>query len=78
MDITDVVDPVGVGDAFMGAFLHAINVFPGNRQRQLEYSLAAAALKNTIPGDFNLSTDDEIRSVIDHRFNANTLYKTIE
>ena len=78
MDITDVVDPVGVGDAFMGAFLHAITEFPGNRQRQLEYSLAAAALKNTIPGDFNLSTDDEIRGVIDHRYNENTLYKTIE
>ena len=48
IDIPDVVDPVGVGDAFMGGFLHAINLFPGDRQRQLHYSLAAAALKNTI------------------------------
>ena len=77
INIPDVVDPVGVGDAFMGAFLHAINAFPDNRQRQLEYSLAAAALKNTIPGDFNLSTDDEILSVVDHRYNTDTLYKTI-
>ena len=78
MDIPDVVDPMGVGDAFMGAFLHAINAFPDDRQRQLEYSLAAAALKNTIPGDFNLSTDEEIRGVIDHRYNETTLYITIE
>ncbi|MBO7337515.1 MAG: sugar kinase, partial [Paludibacteraceae bacterium] len=56
----DVVDPVGVGDALMGAWLHAIRIFPDNRQKQLNYSLAAAALKNTIPGDYNLSTEEEI------------------
>ena len=78
VDIPDVVDPVGVGDAFMGGFLHAIHLFPADRQRQLNYSLAAAALKNTIPGDFNLSTEDEILAVMDHRYNAQTLYKTIE
>ena len=77
-DITDVVDPVGVGDAFMSAFLHAINIFPDDRQKQLDYSLAAAALKNTIPGDFNLSTEDEIMDVVEQRYNASTLYKTIE
>ncbi len=76
IDIPDVVDPVGVGDAFMGGFLHAITLFPDDRQSQLDYSLAAAALKNTIPGDFNLSTEEEILDVMQHRFNANTLYKT--
>ena len=78
IDIPDVVDPVGVGDAFMGGFLHAINIFPGNREKQLYYSLAAASLKNTIPGDFNLSTEEEILAVMEHRYNAHTLYKTIE
>ena len=78
VDIPDVVDPVGVGDAFMGGFLHAISLFPDDRQRQLDYSLAAASLKNTIPGDFNLSTEEEILDVLEHRFNAKTLYKTIE
>ena len=78
IDIPDVVDPVGVGDAFMGGFLHAISLFPGDRQRQLNYSLAAASLKNTIPGDFNLSTEEEILATMDHRYNASTLYKTIE
>ena len=78
IDIPDVVDPVGVGDAFMGGFLHAINIFPGDREKQLNYSLAAASLKNTIPGDFNLSTEEEILATMEHRFNAHTLYKTIE
>lgn len=64
VDIPDVVDPVGVGDAFMGAWHHAIRIFPDDKQKQLDYSLAAAALKNTIPGDFNLSTDEEIREVM--------------
>ena len=77
IDIPDVVDPVGVGDAFMGGFLHAISLFPGNRERQLNYSLAAASLKNTIPGDFNLSTEEEILATMEHRYNAHTLYKTI-
>ena len=77
-DITDVVDPVGVGDAFMSGFLHAINIFPEDRQKQLDYSLAAAALKNTIPGDFNLSSEDEIMDVVEKRHNPSTLYKTIE
>ncbi|MCR4809898.1 MAG: sugar kinase [Prevotella sp.] len=60
-DINGVVDPSGVGDAFMAGLLHAVNAFPGDNQLQLNYSLAASALKNTIPGDFNLATDEEIR-----------------
>jgi 2-dehydro-3-deoxygluconokinase len=78
VDIPDVVDPVGVGDAFMGAYLHAINVFPDNPQMQLNYSLASAALKNTIPGDFNLSTHEEIMDVLNGSYSLSTLYKTIE
>ena len=78
IDIPDVIDPVGVGDAFMGGWLHAINIFPNDMKKQLNYSLAAAALKNTIPGDFNLSTEEEIMSVMEQRHNTKTLYKTIE
>jgi 2-dehydro-3-deoxygluconokinase len=78
MDIPDVIDPVGVGDAFMGGWLHAVSLFPDDRQKQLNYSLAAAALKNTIPGDFNLSTEDEILDVMEQRHNQDTLYKTYQ
>ena len=66
------------GDAFMGVWLHAISLFPDDKQMQLNYSLAAAALKNTIPGDFNLSTEEEILDVMEGHHNISTLYKTIE
>ncbi len=59
-DIPGIVDPMGVGDAFMAGCLHASLAWPGNDQLCLDYSLAAAALKNSIPGDCNLSTDEEI------------------
>ena len=64
MDIPDVIDPVGVGDAFMAGLLHSIYAFPGDDQRALNYALAAATVKNTICGDFNLATDDEVCALL--------------
>ena len=75
MDISGVVDPVGVGDAFMGGLLHAVQAFPDDEQMQLNYSLAAATLKNTVPGDFNLSNEEEIMDVVMARYNEHSLYK---
>ena len=49
-----------------------------NRQLQLNYALAAAALKNTVPGDFNLSTHEEIMDVVEERYDTKTLYKDYE
>lgn len=70
VDIPNVVDPMGVGDAFVGGFLHALRKFDNNdNQTILNYSLAAAALKNTISGDFNLSTEEEILEVMHDGFN---------
>jgi 2-dehydro-3-deoxygluconokinase len=43
-------------------------LYPEDKQKQLNYALAAAALKNTIPGDFNLSTEDEIMEVLGNRY----------
>ena len=63
-DINGVVDPSGVGDAFMAGMLHAIKAYPNDNQRQVDYALAASTLKNTIPGDFNLATDEEILKLI--------------
>ena len=64
-DINGVVDASGVGDAFMAGLLHGVYAYPDNDQLILDYALAAAALKNTISGDFNLATDDEIKAVLD-------------
>ena len=59
-DIDDIVDSVGVGDAFVSAYIHASRKWPGNPQRCLDFSTAAAMMKNSVVGDFNLVTEDEI------------------
>ena len=61
-DITDIVDSVGVGDAFVAAYIHASRKWPGEPQRCLDFSLTAAMLKNSIIGDCNLVTEEEIFS----------------
>ena len=59
-DIHDIVDAMGVGDAFTAGQLHALRAFPGDNQRVLDFALAAATLKYSIPGDANLCTEEEI------------------
>lgn len=63
-DINPVIDPMGVGDAYLAAYLHAHLVRRDDDQRCLDFSLAASTLKSTISGDFNLSTEDEIEALM--------------
>jgi 2-dehydro-3-deoxygluconokinase len=60
VDINPVLDPMGVGDAFIAAYLHAHFRWQGEHQKQLNYALTASAMKNTIMGDFNLLTEEEV------------------
>ena len=59
-DITHIVDSVGVGDAFVAAYIHAAEKWKGDPQRCLDFSVAASMLKNSVLGDYNLVTEDEI------------------
>lgn len=59
-NINPVVDQMGVGDAWVAAFMHARHKWPDDDQQCLEFSVSASALKNTIPGDQNLVTEDEV------------------
>jgi 2-dehydro-3-deoxygluconokinase len=59
-DIEPIVDQMGVGDAWVAAFIHARMRWPDNDQLCLDFSVSASALKNTIPGDQNLVTETEI------------------
>jgi 2-dehydro-3-deoxygluconokinase len=59
-DIQNIVDPVGVGDAFVAAYIHAAEKWPGDPQRGLDFATTAAMLKNSVEGDFNLVTEEEI------------------
>ena len=63
-DIQDMVDPMGVGDAFAAGQIHAMLQWPDDDQRILDYALAASTLKYSFNGDFNLATDDEITSLM--------------
>ncbi len=63
-DIRDIVDQMGVGDAWVAAFIHACGRWSGDEQRCLDFATAAAALKNSIPGDQNLVSEDEIMALL--------------
>lgn len=59
-DIQPIVDQMGVGDAWVAAFIHARHRWPDDDRHCLEFSTAAASLKNTVPGDQNLVSEQEI------------------
>ena len=52
-NIDNVIDCVGVGDAFCGAMLYAQHAFT-DEQKRVDFSTAASVLKNTIAGDYNI------------------------
>ena len=55
---------MGVGDAFIAAYLHAYTHWDDDNQHCLEFSLAASAMKNNVVGDFNLVTEEEINRLM--------------
>lgn len=62
-DIDNVIDCVGVGDAFCGAMLYAQGVFDDD-QKRVDFSTAASVLKNTISGDYNLVKKAEVEGLL--------------
>ncbi|MEA3288371.1 MAG: sugar kinase [Candidatus Marinimicrobia bacterium] len=58
-----IVDRVGGGDAFGAGLIHAL-LKKQPLQDALEFGVAASALKQTIPGDFNLVSETEVFSVV--------------
>jgi 2-dehydro-3-deoxygluconokinase len=63
----DTFDPIGTGDAFVGAFL-ARRLSGDDVARALEYAAATASLKRTISGDVATVTKREVESVIGEEF----------
>jgi 2-dehydro-3-deoxygluconokinase len=59
-DITHIVDRVGGGDSFMAGLIYGLLAFGDDRQRALDFAVAASCLKHTIFGDVNLVTVDEV------------------
>ena len=67
-DIEHETDRVGAGDAFVGGMIYGLITYPDDDRKALDFALAASALKNTVYGDFNLVTVDEVENLM----NGNT------
>jgi 2-dehydro-3-deoxygluconokinase len=63
-EITHIVDRVGGGDSFVGGLIYGMQKFGNDRQKALDFAVAASALKHTIMGDFNLVTAEEVEKLI--------------
>lgn len=61
-DINPIIDRVGGGDAFSGGLIHGLLTMP-SLQEALEFAVAASALKQTIPGDFNHVSESEVKAL---------------
>ncbi|MDP8207077.1 MAG: KHG/KDPG aldolase/sugar kinase fusion protein [Candidatus Electryonea clarkiae] len=58
-----IVDRVGSGDAFCAGFIYGV-ISGKPDQEALEFGAAASCLKQTIHGDFNLVTVDEVERLV--------------
>ena len=61
-DINPIIDRVGGGDSFSGGLIHGLLTM-STQGEALEFAVAASALKQTIPGDFNLVTAEEVKAL---------------
>jgi 2-dehydro-3-deoxygluconokinase len=57
------IDRVGAGDAFTAGFLWA--TLTGRQAKALDYGLALAALKHSLPGDTLITTPQEVERIMD-------------
>lgn len=62
--IEHVVDCVGVGDAFAAGMIYGLIKYPDSDATALEFAVAAGTLKNTIYGDFNLVSAEEVKTLM--------------
>ena len=61
-DINPIIDRVGGGDSFSGGLIHGLLTYK-TQGEALEFAVAASALKQTIPGDFNLVSTAEVEAL---------------
>ncbi len=61
-DINPIVDRVGGGDSFSGGLIHGLLTMPSMADA-LEFAVAASALEQTINGDFNLVSAEEVKAL---------------
>ena len=62
-DLDHIVDRVGGGDSFSGGIIHGM-VSGMSPQQSLEFAVAASALKQTITGDVNMVSAEEVEALM--------------
>ena len=62
-ELAAIVDRIGTGDAFAAGVLHG-EMSGMDRAEGLHFGLAAACLKHSIPGDFNLMGVDDVEAFL--------------
>jgi 2-dehydro-3-deoxygluconokinase len=63
-EITHIVDRVGGGDAFMGGLIYGLRTYGQDRQKALDFAVAASCVKHSIFGDFNMVTVAEVEKLV--------------
>ena len=61
-EIEPIVDRIGAGDAFDAGLIYGLSRF-ASPSEALEFAVAAAVLKHSIPGDLNLVAPDEVAAL---------------
>lgn len=61
--IDDIVDRVGGGDSFSAGLIYGLRHM--GEAEALRFAVAASCLKHSIPGDFNLTTREEIGTLLE-------------
>jgi len=59
----EIVDRIGTGDAFAAGAIHGLGC-GWEPQAIIDFAAAAACLKHSIPGDFNLVTEEEVLDLV--------------
>jgi len=60
----EIVDRVGAGDSFSGGFIFGWLASAGDLQYALDFGVANAALKHSIPGDLCWTTREEVEALL--------------
>ena len=62
--LSNIVDRVGAGDAFMAGLIYGLLTFPDDPRQAVNFAAASAVLKYTIVGDANQVTIEEIERLL--------------
>jgi 2-dehydro-3-deoxygluconokinase len=62
--LTEIVDRVGAGDAFMAGLIYGLVKHPDDPQRVVDFAAASAVIKHSIVGDANLVTVEQVQRLL--------------